>query len=653
MARWIWCRRCLAVFGAFFMLGSAQANALPDSLLSAIQRAVTESPDVQERWRALLAADRQSDAVRAAWRPQVDAQAAVGRERFAATGTQSTNRVELTLSQLLFDGGVADGFIRQADAQRLQQLAELKEVSEAVALQVFRAYVDVLRQRELVALAANNVKEHQVLAGLLEERVRAQVGRGVDFQQASGRLALAEASLIDEAQALHNAETRYLRFVGQHVPGTLPQWPERLTLAGLPESIPSLLQAAYAGNPSLRAASQAVQASAEVIEARRAGLTMPRVEARLATSSERNTRGEVGRREDSVMEVVLRQNLYRGGGDVARLRQAEALWNEANQNFDSTCRGVRQTVLTAYQDVFTLAQQLQLLDQRLLAVERSQAAFRQQFDIGQRSLLDLLDNQNEWFDAQRSFATTRYDQLLAQGRTLHAMGQLIASLGVTPVAWDELARQWPDSGAEDPMVRCPADFVEMDSLDRIKASLQLPTRPSANTFVVLIPNDDGQVGAVVVGNTAGERVLDQPSQRLDVAGSGTPVPVSEADIRRDFGEAMQARPPLPEQFTVFFRLGSTQLTDDSEREWVALVERLRQRQNLDITVAGHTDTVGSQALNDRVAQQRAQTIVNRLRASGVEFVGLSVIAFGERQLLVPTPDNTREPRNRRVEITAR
>lgn len=229
------------------------------------------------------------------------------------------------------------------------------------------------------------------------------------------------------------------------------------------------------------------------------------------------------------------------------------------------------------------------------------------------------------------------------------MGQLIASLGVSPVEWKDLASQWPDNGAQDPAERCPSDFVEMQFPE-----IQLPARrAAANTFVVLIPNDDGQVGAVVVGNTGGERVLDQVNQRLDVAGSGGPVAVSEADIRRDFGDAIQARPPVPEQFTLFFRLGTTQLTETSEADWAGVIERLRTRQPLDLTIAGHTDTVGSQALNDRVARQRADEIVRRLRASGVDFVGLSVIAFGERQLLVPTADNVNEPRNRRVEITAR
>lgn len=639
--------RWQAVGLAALLACSVQANTLPDPLLSAVQTAVSRSPDVQERWRALLAADRQTGVPRAAWLPQVDAQAAVGRERFQGSGTLSTNRVELSLTQLLFDGGAASGFIRQADAQRLQQLASLQQVSEDVAFQVFRAYVDVLRQRELVSNAATNVIEHKQLANMLQERVQAQVARGVDFQQATGRLALAESTLVQEVQALHAAETRYLRFVGQPAPGTLPSWPERLTLAGLPDGIPALLRAAYEGNPSLRAASQSVQANAEVVDARRAGLIMPRVEARLATSRERNTQGDPGQREDHVMEVVLRQNLYRGGGDAARLRQAEANWLQANEVFDSTCRNVRQAVLIAYKDVATLAQQMELLDRRLLLLEQTQVAYRQQFDIGQRTLLDLLDSQNETFEAQRSYANARYDQLIAQGRTLSAMGQLIASLGVSPVEWQDLARQWPDNGAQDPVQRCPSDFVEMARLE------PTPPRAAANTFVVLIPDDDGRVGAVVVGNTGGNRVLDQPNQRLDVAGSGAPVAVSEADIRRDFGDAIQARPPVPEQFTLFFRLGSTQLTEGSEADWAGVIERLKARQPLDLTVAGHTDTVGSQALNDRVAQQRADEIVRRLRASGVDFVGLSVIAFGERQLLVPTADNTNEPRNRRVEITAR
>ena len=636
----------------------AQPAPLPAPLLSAVQSTVERSPDVQERWRALMAADRQTDVARAGWRPQVNAEAAVGRQRLTdpsrSLGWFSTDRAELSLTQLLFDGGVTSGFMRQADAQRLQRFAELQEVSESVAFEVFRAYVDVLRQRELVAFAVSNVMEHKALADMLQERVRAAVGRGVDFQQAAGRLALAEAALVEEVQALHDAETRYLRFVGAVVPGSLPAWPERLTLAGLPERGPAVLEAAYRGNPSLRAASQAMMAAEELRDGRQAAMTMPRLEARLTTSRDRNIDGVFGRSEDSTAEILLRQNLYRGGGDAARLRQADAGLMQADALFENTCRTVRQAVLIAYKDVLTLAQQLQLVDQRLLTVDSTRAAFRQQFDIGQRTLLDLLDTQNEFFEAQRIYTNTRYDQLTAQGRALSVMGQLIASLGVSPPAWSDLSEQWPDNGAQDPAQRCEKDAVEMDSLDRIKASLQFPPRrAAANTFVVLVPNDDGQVGAVVVGNTAGERVLNQPSQRLDVAGSGSPVPVSEADIRRDFGAAIEARPELPRQFTVFFRSGAAQLTEQSEREWASMIDSLRQRESLDLTVAGHTDTIGSTTLNQRLSLRRAEEVVRRLRASGVNFVDVSVVAFGEQQLLVQTPDNVRELRNRRVEITAR
>ncbi len=646
--------------GVVMTAGAVQAQGLPDPLLTAVQTAVTRSPDVQERWRALLASEQPVEVARAGWRPQVDAQAGIGRQRLRDPsrnlGWFSIRGAELTLTQLVFDGGVASSFVRQMQAAQLQAYFDLLEVSEGVAFQVFRAYADVLRQRELLALAASNVLEHKALADLLQERVQAAVARGVDFQQASGRLALAESTLVEVAQALHNAETRYHRLVGTLVPGTLPAWPQRLGLDGLPGDVPALLREAYGHSPSLRAAAQRIQGAREDLSGREAALYMPRVELGAAASTARNTNGVFGRHDDARVELVLNQNLYRGGGDIARKRRAEADLLQADALMDNTCRTVRQAALVAYKDVLTLVQQMQLEDQRLLMVERTRVAFRQQFDIGQRTLLDLLDTQSEYFEAQSSYTNTRFDQLIAQARTLSAMGRLIASLGVESGEWMAMADALIENGAPDPVQVCPPEHVVMDSLDRIKASLEIPARPAraaANTFVVLVPDDDGTIGAVVVGNAAGQRVLDQPMHRLDVAGNTASVAVSEADIRRDFGAAMGARPALPKTHTVFFRFGAAQLTAESEREWAAIVEGLRQREALDITVAGHTDTVGSDALNERLGMRRAQEIVRRLRASGVEFVDVSIVSFGERQLLVQTPNNTQEPRNRRVEITAR
>ena len=645
--------------GTMMAVGAVQAQGLPDPLLAAVQSAVTRSPDVQERWRALLASEQPVEVARAGWRPQVDALAGIGRQRLREPsrnlGWFSIRSAELTLTQLVFDGGVASSFVRQTQAAQLQAYFDLLEVSEGVAFQVFRAYADVLRQRELLALAASNVLEHKALSDMLQERVAAAVARGVDFQQASGRLALAESTLVEVAQALHNAETRYHRLVGTLVPGTLPPWPERLGLDGLPGDVPALLRQAYGHNPSLRAAAQRIQGAREDLSGREAALYMPRVELAAAAATARNTDGVFGRHEDERVELVLRQNLYRGGGDMARKRRAEADVRQADALMDNTCRTVRQAALVAYKDVLTLVQQAQLEDQRLLMVDRTRVAFRQQFDIGQRTLLDLLDTQREFFEAQTNYTNTRYDQLIAQARTLSTMGQLIASLAVEPGEWAAMADALIENDAPDPVQVCPPEHVVMDSLDRIKASLEIPARPAraANTFVVLIPNDDGAIGAVVVGNAAGQRVLDQPLHRLDVAGNAASVAVSETEIQRDFGAAMGARPALPRTHTVFFRFGAAQLTAESEREWATIVESLRQREALDITVAGHTDTVGSDALNERLGMRRAQEIVRRLRASGVEFVDVAIVSFGERQPLVQTPNNTQEPRNRRVEITAR
>jgi len=84
-----------------------------------------------------------------------------------------------------------------------------------------------------------------------------------------------------------------------------------------------------------------------------------------------------------------------------------------------------------------------------------------------------------------------------------------------------------------------------------------------------------------------------------------------------------------------------------------VVQRLRARQALDLTVAGHTDTSGPARLNEALALRRAQLIAQRLRASGLQDTEIAIEGFGERLLEVPTPDGTREARNRRVVISAR
>ena len=178
------------------------------------------------------------------------------------------------------------------------------------------------------------------------------------------------------------------------------------------------------------------------------------------------------------------------------------------------------------------------------------------------------------------------------------------------------------------------------------------TSPS-RSYVVLLPDASGNVGQVSVQSPRGEQKLTNANQAVLIDGSGPGFVVSPEQLQKDFGAALAASPRMPEQFLLYFESGGAELTADSEKLLVDLVERSRNRQSLDLSVVGHTDTQGSSEGNEALALQRAQSIAIRLSSMGIASTAISIESHGKRNLLVPTPDETVEPRNRRVEVTLR
>lgn len=182
-----------------------------------------------------------------------------------------------------------------------------------------------------------------------------------------------------------------------------------------------------------------------------------------------------------------------------------------------------------------------------------------------------------------------------------------------------------------------------------------PTQPpkGPGSYVVLLPSPDGSVGQVVVQGQGGEQVLTQARQGAALDGSTLPFTVSQEQLQRDFGAALAARPALPEQFLLYFETGGAELTAQSKALLPQILERTRARTALDMSVIGHTDTVGRADVNEALALRRANAIAGQLRQLGLQNAVLTVESHGKRNLLVATPDETPEPRNRRVEITLR
>ncbi|TCJ11797.1 OmpA family protein [Parasulfuritortus cantonensis] len=178
----------------------------------------------------------------------------------------------------------------------------------------------------------------------------------------------------------------------------------------------------------------------------------------------------------------------------------------------------------------------------------------------------------------------------------------------------------------------------------------LPTR----TYVVLLENPDGKTGKIMVTDAHGTTVLDQNLEALRMdPGNYATFEAGAEQVRQDFGAALDARPPLPSHVTLFFETGSTKLNADSEQALAALLADLHDRPLPELTLQGHTDTVGTEKFNDKLAQKRADYVAKRIRAAYAGIEHLEVESFGQRQLLVQTPPETAEVKNRRVEVYLR
>lgn len=448
---------CAAVLSVLPALAAAQ---VPEQLREAARQAVVSNPEVQARWNALQASDAERDVARGGYFPTVDLNAGVGRERLRRpdlpSETYTRRGASLTLNQMVYDGFFTRNEVQRLGYARLVRYYELLDASEGAALEAVRAYADVARYRDQVELAKQNYVEHKRVFDQIDERVGAGVGRRVDLEQASGRLALAESNLLTEVSNLHDVSARYLRIVGVPVAERLEAMPDDIGKDQLPASTTEVLRTALNTNPALNAAVENVRAGQSAVDTRRAA-NHPRVDLRARQAIDRNLDGVAGNTREGVVEVVLNYNLFRGGSDQARIRQAADELNLAKDLREKACRDLRQTLSIAYNDTRRLTEQLGYLDQHQLSIEKAREAYRRQFDIGQRTLLDLLDTENEYFQARRAYVNARYDRVIAQARSLNGIGQLMSVLDVAREQMPTLAELDQDREGIDPESICPPD----------------------------------------------------------------------------------------------------------------------------------------------------------------------------------------------------
>lgn len=441
------------------MAGPVQ-SALPDPLREAIIEAINTNPEVQERWHDFLAAGEGRNVARGRFLPEVDLELSVAREYQDSDdfGNLSRDpvRAELTLNQMIWDGFYTSAEVNRLGHTKMVRYYELMEAAEQAALEAIRAYADVERYRELVVLAEDTYRTHREIYDQVADLARTGVGPGADLETATGRVALAESNLLTEIANLHDVGARFLRIVGRMPSEDYVDMIDVMPGDVLPETVEDAVRTALTSNPAMFASVENVMSADEQVRMGRSyyhpqldfRAQVARDNALTSTFVEDNAERWV---TDSTIGLVLRLNLFRGLADKARIGQFVAESDRARDQRENVCRSVRQTVAIAFNDIKVTEERLVYLDQHQLSSDRVRTAYLQQFNIGQRTLLDLLDTENEFFEARRAYVEGQFDYEVAKARALAGLGQLLTSL---EIARDEM----PEIDSEtviDPDELCP------------------------------------------------------------------------------------------------------------------------------------------------------------------------------------------------------
>lgn len=419
----------------FFSVVTRAQTSADGTIRSAVLRAIETNAEVQYRFHVFKAADHDISAARSGYLPSVDLAASFGEAQRDYDGRSAyrTNQAEISLTQMLFDGFRTSAQVNHFGSARQVRYYELLNSVELTALDTVEVFENVARGRELVALARENYAKHRHVLQQIDERVTSGVGRRVDLEQVRGRLALAESNLLIEAANLHDASARYLRVVGDLPPAELT--PANLSSTPLPDDVVSALELAYQGNPGFHAAIKNIVAAQATVKVERAGY-YPRAELRARQGTTLNNNGFDERfdgdryGDEGVIELALTYNLYNGGANRAAIRRSLEEVNMARDQRDQACVDLRQSTQVAFNDSRRLTEQLMSLEQHRRASDKVRVAYSEQFNIGQRTLLDVLDAENEFFQASRAHVGALSELTIARARTLAAMGKLLPALNI-------------------------------------------------------------------------------------------------------------------------------------------------------------------------------------------------------------------------------
>ena len=300
------------------------------------------------------------------------------------------------------------------------------DTSETTALQVVQSYLDVLMREKMVALAQENLTNHERIFDQITLRTEQGVGRLADHEQAEARLAQARNNLLTEQTNLEDARANYQSVTGMEA--------DNLTLPAkfaVPASLEEARKIALENSPLLKLADSDVEATRQQYEAAKSRF-YPEVNMEVGRTMDNNIDGTRGHNQEWQAMVRMRYNLFNGGSDKATLSSYAYRTKEAEDVKRNALRQLNEELRLSWNALRNAEQQVPIAKEYADRSMTVRTAYQEQFSLGDRSLLDMLDSENEVFSAQRRYVELQFVEMFSTYRINARMGELLKAMSIQP-----------------------------------------------------------------------------------------------------------------------------------------------------------------------------------------------------------------------------
>jgi adhesin transport system outer membrane protein len=430
---------CLAL-PLFF--GTGRESAAADNgggitVRQTVEAAIAFNPNIKAFQEYRQAAEYDLSRARSGWFPRVDVRAGFGFEQVSDTSTRttspqgrrtfySTDDASLTVSQTIWDG-LSTWYRVSIGESRLTSAANrLFDNAEALTLDALLAHIEIYRQRRICALAELNVKNHRTILSSQMERQRSGASTLADVTQTQSRLARTEASLAESRSALEVAMANYKRLTGADAGVLAPP----LSPAEAYPSLDVALAGTQYGNYKIKAQLADLETAQFQTELDKSPFH-PQITFELGPSYSYREGSSLDDTGSMVFMLRAQWNLFNGGYDYYNVKGDKARSRQTQHELAALRDNISEETTATWSELLSAKEQTKFYGNAVQYATRTRDMYLEQFNVGQRSLLDVLDAENEVFSSSIQYVTAQQNIVAAEYRLLALGGELLPIFGIS------------------------------------------------------------------------------------------------------------------------------------------------------------------------------------------------------------------------------